>query len=271
MSNFKNNRNLKLAAGFTIGAEAVETINVGIQLKDRENGNELTERAALYAWLSDDAEGDDICAAAPDGGWAIGTDGVLISKPPTVANSIVVDGNLAIDAVPEKFKTSQVLAYFLNGVLRTKAATTALVFTAAHTITAAKFGCILIQIDAAGNISTKVVASPQAYDNAPAALAALPAADAGKIAIGHIAIENNAGDWVANTDDLTNGSDLTTAAFVDATESVPSTTPKAGELVSEIDGDIDVAITHAAGAKTLYLNLLMPDGKIYSSPAITFA
>ena len=37
----------------------------------------------------------------------------------------------------------------------------------------------------------------------------------------YLAIANNAGDWVANTDDLTNRSDLTTATFVDGTPVSP--------------------------------------------------
>ncbi len=43
-----------------------------------------------------------------------------------------------------------------------------------------------------------------------------------------------------------------------------------GVAVSEVDGDIDVNITEA-GAKSYYLILIMPDGKLVSSGAITFA
>lgn len=41
-------------------------------------------------------------------------------------------------------------------------------------------------------------------------------------------------------------------------------------LVSEADGDIDVVITETVGANTFYLNLVMPDGRIVTSGAITF-
>ena len=129
---------------------------------------------------------------------------------------------------------------------------------------------VLVQINAAGTISTKVPASPQAYNSAPLALAALPSADAGNIALGYIAIANNAGDWTANTDDLTDGSDLTTATFVDATEVALSAATKF-VLTSESDGDIDVVITHAAGAKTVYLVVVTPSGRLVPSGAITFA
>lgn len=258
-----------LDASFVIGAEGGNVINVAVQLKDG-NGADLAVRGKVRAYLSDDANGDSVTATAPDGGIAIGTDGVFIGTPPTLADAVIVDGNLAIDATPEKFKTTQKLAYVLNGVFHTAAAAIEQVFSAAHVITASKFGCILVQMDAAGTISTKVAASPQAYDDAPAALAALPAADAGNIKIGHIAIENNAGDWTANTDDLTNASDVTTAAFVDATEAVPATVPKAFDLISESDGDVDINITES-GAGTWYLILQLPNGKLVASSAITFA
>lgn len=44
-----------------------------------------------------------------------------------------------------------------------------------------------------------------------------------------------------------------------------------GDVVSESDGDIDLNITHAAGALTYYLVLVMPTGRLVISPAITFA
>jgi hypothetical protein len=66
---------------FTIGAEAANAINVVVQLQDGLQA--ISERGCVFAYLSDDANGDSIAATAPDGGWAIGTDGLLI---PIVAN-----------------------------------------------------------------------------------------------------------------------------------------------------------------------------------------
>ena len=45
----------------------------------------------------------------------------------------------------------------------------------------------------------------------------------------------------------------------------------AGRLISEADGDIDVVIGDASGAATYYLVLIMPNGKLVVSNAITFA
>jgi len=257
------------SATFTIGAEGSNAINVGIQLKDAI-GADLARRGQVGFYLAGDANGDTLAAAAPNGGYAIGTDGLLIQTPPTLTDAVLVDGNLAISATAEKFKTTQAMAYALNGVLRTKAATDNLVFTAAHVITASKFGIIALQIDAAGNVSTKVPSATQAYNDAPTALAALPAADAGKVRIGYIAIAAGVADWTANTDDLTNGSDLTTAAFTDTTESLPGTVGKSGVLVSEADGDIDITITETS-TPTFYLALVLPNGALAVSGAITFA
>jgi hypothetical protein len=257
------------SVSFTVGAETGgNTINVALQLKDLA-GDDLAVRAALKAYLAGDAHGDTLCAAAPSGGCAIGTDGLLIPITPALANALLVDGNLAIDAVAEKFKTTQTAAYTVNGVSRTKAPTTALTFTAAHVVSANKYGIILLQINAAGTISTKVPGATQAYNTAELALAALPAPDAGCVALGYIAIANNAGDWTANTDDLTDGSDLTTATFVDATETSIGAA-KAFELVSEADGDIDVNLIEA-GAGTWYLVVVLPNGLLSVSGAITFA
>ena len=63
-------------ATFTIGTEATNVINVGIQLHKVSGGN-LDVRGALMAYLSDDANGDSITATGPSTESAIGTDGVL--------------------------------------------------------------------------------------------------------------------------------------------------------------------------------------------------
>lgn len=62
----------------TPGAENSNAINVGIQLRTVGGGADLAVRGAVYGYLSDDANGDSIVATAPDGGIAIGTDGLLI-------------------------------------------------------------------------------------------------------------------------------------------------------------------------------------------------
>lgn len=94
--NFQTNRNLKVAAKFTIGAEDTNAINVAVQLRDRENGNELTERVALNWYLASNATGDAI-SSAPTGGIAIGTDGLLIEWTNNISGLVVSEADGDID------------------------------------------------------------------------------------------------------------------------------------------------------------------------------
>lgn len=96
MSRFENTRNLKIKPVFTIGAENTNAINVAIQLLNRDNGNELAERVGLQWYLSSDANGDAI-SAAPSGGIAIGTDGLLIEHTNNIAGEIISEADGDID------------------------------------------------------------------------------------------------------------------------------------------------------------------------------
>lgn len=167
------------------------------------------------------------------------------------SGSDVVSGSpLAIDATPEKFKTTAAILSSLAGQFYEKAAATAIVFSAAHVITALKWGVVLVQLTpGSGAVSTKVpVATPttaMTYATSAEALAALAgmSADAGKLKIGHILIHNNAGDWTANTDDLTDGSDITAATFSDGTAyELPEITSITPVALKEVQGVI--ATTH---------------------------
>lgn len=153
----------------------------------------------------------------------------------------------AVNGTPEDFDVGALVGR-VDGVLFEKAASTGLSFTAAHKITAETFGVILLQITAAGVISTKVPAATQAYASAALALAALPAADATKVAIGYLAIEAGAADWDANTDDLTNGSDLETVAFT-AVADAPSALASAVGFVdgSYVEGSLSTTLANRKG------------------------
>lgn len=74
----------------------------------------------------------------------------------------------------------------------------------------------------------------------------------------------------ANGDSITS---LATPTFAAGTDGVVSTlvSGKVVFLVSEADGDIDLVITYTTGAGTVYLVLVMPDGSLKVSSAITFA
>ncbi len=99
-SNFDNFPELNIGAVLSVGAEgAGSIIKVTAQLIDKDNGNEVSARIGIYGYLSDDAYGNSVVATAPDGGWAIATDGLLI---PVVTNKAALfitenDGDLDIN------------------------------------------------------------------------------------------------------------------------------------------------------------------------------
>lgn len=257
----------------TVGAEGTNAINVALVLQD-ERRRTLASTGRLRAWLSEDAAGLSMLRPElrPAGGYAIGTNGTLF-KGHTSQNCVLVKGGLAIDAVPEKFKTTATAFYKVAGAQYTKAAATAIVFSAAHPVTASKFGAILVQINAAGTVSTKITGATQttaqAFATAAAALAALPMPDAGNVALGYIQIAAKAALWTANTDDMTNGSDLTTAAFIDASE--VGDYPAIFDLMSNATGLVDVTFSETGVRNPFYLNVEVAGGKVLTSGAIAFA
>lgn len=81
-------------ATFTIGTEAADEINVAIQLLDG-NGDAMATRSAVAFYLSDDADGDTIVAAATS--LAIGTDGVAIENISNSAGLFISEADGDID------------------------------------------------------------------------------------------------------------------------------------------------------------------------------
>lgn len=105
-------------ATFTIGDEAANSINVGIQLTDAA-GSDLDERCTVLAYLSDDANGDSVAATAPDGNVAVGTDGVLI---PVVADKAFyltseADGDIDLDVGETGTDTWYLIVVLPDGTL----------------------------------------------------------------------------------------------------------------------------------------------------------
>jgi hypothetical protein len=131
-----------------------------------------------------------------------------------MGTGLKASAGLAISATATRYKTTLTAIYSINGPFYSKVATdhSDLEFTAAHAVTGSKFGVILVQINAAGVLSTKVPGATQAYDTAALALAALPAADALNVALGYIAIAAAGGGFTGNATALT-----TIATFVNGT------------------------------------------------------
>jgi len=122
-----------IAAGYvdatiTVVGEVSNEVDVTIQLTDA-NGDDLAVRGSVFAYLSDDANGDAIVATAPDGGWAIDTDGLLI---PVVAGKAAVlvseaDGDIALTITEAGAKTAYLIIVLPEGRL---VASTVLTWTA---------------------------------------------------------------------------------------------------------------------------------------------
>jgi hypothetical protein len=114
-----------LSASIIVGDEAADTINVAIQLKDA-NGADLAVRGRVFAYLSDDANGDSIAAAAPSGHAAIGTDGLLIPQVMDKAFDLIseADGDIDVNIVEAGAATWYLILVLPNGKLMASGAIT---------------------------------------------------------------------------------------------------------------------------------------------------
>lgn len=120
-------------AVITVEAEGGNAINVAIQLNDGY-GNALAVRGSVMAYLSDDANGDDLTGTAPDGSWAIGTDGLLIPLASDDGSAIVpnktaqlvseVDGDIDIDISESSTGTWYLVLVMPDGRLEVSGAIT---------------------------------------------------------------------------------------------------------------------------------------------------
>src|SRR3990172_6795251 len=80
-----------------------------------------------------------------------------------------VDRRTVADATVTKLRVGA-FSYVIDGVVYRKAAATAIAFSAAHVVALNQWGAVLVQINAAGTVSTKVgevtQTTPMDYDNA---------------------------------------------------------------------------------------------------------
>lgn len=178
---------------------------------------------------------------------------------------VISDPVIAIGSTAERFANGA-FDYQIDNVSYSKAVVAAgSLFSAAHAISASKWGIILLYIDTSGSISSLVPLATQAYDTAAEAHIAGDAVVTlkGTILIGKILINNDASLWTANTDDLTNASDVTTATFI-------SVTSNFRDLVTHVFTADEIiaqkAVFHVAnkGAKFIrtYLSLLTGTGEV---------
>lgn len=113
------------SATIVVGTEVPNDINVTIQLEDAD-GTDIATRASVFAYLSDDANGDSVTGTAPDGGVAIGTDGLAI---PIVAGKFFLltsesDGDIDITLTDSGTPTFYLIVIHPSGLLTASGAIT---------------------------------------------------------------------------------------------------------------------------------------------------
>lgn len=253
--------------GFTVGALTAHAINVILQLKD-DNGKAYAGSGRVRCYLARDSAGLIPVQSPPDTSIINGTYGAITNPNPNALNGVTATATLIISATATAFKTTATTTYTIGGKTLTKAATDPLTFTAAHVVTGSKFGIILVQINAAGTISTKVPAATpttaMAYNSAALAYLALPAPDAGNVALGCILITAAGGGFTGNTTALTGISTFTQVVL-------NGTIPISFDLTFPATGLADITITDNSGlTPAMYLSCVMPDGTLQVSTILQF-
>ena len=82
-------------ATFTIGAESGNVIKVTATLK--RDGQAIDYRAGVMGYLSTDADGDNLAASAPTGGFAVAAKGVAIEVVADKSALFITDANGQFD------------------------------------------------------------------------------------------------------------------------------------------------------------------------------
>lgn len=103
-------------ATFTIGAENTNAINVAVQLTDGA-GAAVAKRTTVYAYLSNDANGDAIVSSGTLTSAAIGTDG--LADPVTTNKSFMItseaDGQFDLTVTDTGTPTMYLIVVLPNG------------------------------------------------------------------------------------------------------------------------------------------------------------
>lgn len=141
------------------------------------------------------------------------------------SDSVVNAPTLAIGSTPENVSTTA-FQYRIDGVAYTKAAVTAGTAPTAATVNVGTavgtyYGGFVLQINAAGTISSLPAGTDQVHATAAAALTAAQAVTptAANVIIGYYVVTANADSaWTAGTDDLTPASDCVTVSYSSAAD-----------------------------------------------------
>jgi hypothetical protein len=110
------------SVSITVAAIVGDVINVALQFK--LDGVDVAERVSVFAYLSDDANGDSVAATAPTGGVTIGTDGVAIPLVAGKAFQLIseADGDLDLDVEDSGADTWYLVIVLPDGSLQVSGA-----------------------------------------------------------------------------------------------------------------------------------------------------
>lgn len=115
----------------------------------------------------------------------------------------------------------------------------------------------------ANNVRFTIGAEAGDIINVAVALLNSESAVAGRHAVGYYLSSDAAGDTLA-------ADPGTTAIGTDGTILAEHTDDIVGMVLTEADGTFDLDIT-SVGTPTVYLNVILPSGRVFTSEAITFA
>lgn len=121
--------NLIGGATMTVGVEAAlaaNAIDVAVQLLDQNVKNNLGQRGAVKAYLSDDPNGDGRTATAPDGGAAAGVAGTVIEDINDLSFTLVSNaaGLVNVRLTESGVKTCYLVLVFPDGSIQVSGAIT---------------------------------------------------------------------------------------------------------------------------------------------------
>lgn len=143
---------------------------------------------------------------------------ITVIEPSQLGAGVLVPGQFAVDGTaPEKIQVTTPVVYRLSSVALRRAPVADLAVQASRTINTGEaegqfWGIFLIQINAAGEVTTLAPSADQVHATEAAAIAAKPAPSADHIGIGYLTIQTlEDADWTSQTDSLTD--DVAVANF----------------------------------------------------------
>lgn len=169
---------------------------------------------------------------------------------------VITAGVISVHSTPTQLALTAMKA-LAGGVVVEKGAATGLTFTAAHVVAANTFGVVLIQMDNAGAISSKVPLATQSYASTNDAIANLPLPDTGKVAIGYLVIDAlTATPWTANTSNMTAASGLDAITIVNTAAITKAFTAAAVTALTPVKATLSTTLSAISGKPADYIVLL---------------